>query len=376
MKIKNQRNFRTRILICGKFLIISFIFYCLCGLIITLLTREKPSEVNRCYMDAISIEVFAQNRSLIEDGDPIPLEDVLLAKDKPVPGKTIFLLETSCACSDPQFDLLTLNSRQACAVESAALHNPNLQVFVLFVCPTFRHQSDPITDAIISYKNVKLRHVNLWRFAEGTPVEDWVKKDDLFRSRYLVNNISNLLRLLMLYRYGGIYMDMDVVVLRSFEDETVNFLCPESKISITNAVIGLKPKGFGHKLGELFLRDFQNNYNGDIWTHNGPKSLSRVMSKICEVNNVSLMLDRHQCHGIKLFPINVFYEIRVDQWTHFFDPKLANETLERLNNSYLTHLWNSISHKRSLRVDSDAAYIQLAKQNCPKVLDATSKRFD
>jgi len=181
MKIKNQITFRARIQICGKFLMILFLIFNVCELIIILMKREEPLKLNRCYNDAISIEINPGNWSSI---GRIPLEDVLLANDKPVSGKTIFFLETSCPCSDPEFNLVTLNSRQACAIESAALHNPNLQVVVLFACQTFRHQSDPIIDAIISYKNVKLRHVNLWRFAEGSPVEDWVKKDELFRSRF------------------------------------------------------------------------------------------------------------------------------------------------------------------------------------------------
>ncbi|XP_034475288.1 lactosylceramide 4-alpha-galactosyltransferase-like isoform X2 [Drosophila innubila] len=327
-------------------------------IIIIMLSREKPSVFSHCYMDAVSMEISPESLSSIDDGGPIPLEDVLLAKDKPVPGKTIFLLETSCPCSDSQFDLLALTSRQACAIESAALHNPNLQVFVLLACQTSRHQSDPITDAIISYKNVKLRHVNLWRFAEGTPVEDWVKKDELFRSRYLMNNISDLLRLLSLYRFGGIYMDMDVVVLRSFEDEPLNF-------------------GSGHKLGELFLRDFQKNYNGDIWAYNGPRNIFTVMTEVCDTDDVHLMeKDRNRCQGMKVFPSNAFYEIDGGQWTHFFEPKFANETLERLKNSYLTHIWNRISTRRSLRVDSKAAYIQLATEHCPRVLAATKDRFD
>jgi len=75
--------------------------------------------------------------------------------------------------------------------ESAALHNPNFQVFVLFAGPTYRisagvhNNSHPQTlvEAILSYSNVHLRRLNLESYAAGTPMEEWLKDGRLSRSK-------------------------------------------------------------------------------------------------------------------------------------------------------------------------------------------------
>ncbi|CAI0468600.1 unnamed protein product [Linum tenue] len=54
----------------------------------------------------------------------------------------------------------------------------------------------------------------------GTPAEIWFRELKSGRVRpgdvSLAQNLSNLLRLALLYKFGGIYLDTDVVVLRSF----------------------------------------------------------------------------------------------------------------------------------------------------------------
>ncbi|XP_034471853.1 lactosylceramide 4-alpha-galactosyltransferase-like [Drosophila innubila] len=327
-------------------------------------------------MDIDPVDQETDNKNSKEDNESRMLKDVLFSKRKPVPGQTIFFLETKCNCTDSKYSILNFTAHQACSIESAALHHSNFEVFVLFACPTIRQESDPIIEAILSYNNVKLRYVNLWRFGKGTPIEEWIKKNDLFRSRYLKFNISNLLRLLILFRYGGIYFDMDVVVLRSFEDESPNFMGAEKEGTIGNSVIGLETNGFGHEVANLILTDFYKIYMENVSVHNGRQSLARAMTVVCGTNDVNLMIkDPDRCHGIKVFDINAFYEIDRLERTHFFDEKYANQTLSRLKNSYLIHTWNQVDTKWPLSVDSKAPYIQLAAQHCPRVFAATGKLF-
>lgn len=120
---------------------------------------------------------------------PNGLEDVLLSSVKPPPGRTIFFHETRCHPTNSHY-ILNLTARQACAIESAALHNPNFQVFVLFASRThIPDNNDPrakLLNAIVSYKNVHLRQLNLWQYAKDTPIEDWLKKGDLLSSKYVL----------------------------------------------------------------------------------------------------------------------------------------------------------------------------------------------
>lgn len=189
-------------------------------------------------------------------------------------------------------------------------------------------------------------------------------------------HVADLLRVLSMYRFGGIYLDLDVVVLRSLEDLPPNFMGAQLNTSIGNSVLGLQPHGVGHRVAEQVLYDFQQQYDGDIWAQNGPRSLSRVMSNHCDTNNINQMIQNAEsCKGISVYNISSFYEISWLQWFYFFEPKLANHTLYRLRDSYVTHIWNHINSGVPLKVNSNAAYIQLAKLHCPKVFAATRKIF-
>ncbi|KAH8262899.1 hypothetical protein KR044_001771 [Drosophila immigrans] len=189
-------------------------------------------------------------------------------------------------------------------------------------------------------------------------------------------NISDLLRLLALYHYGGIYLDEDVIMFRSLQDESPNFMGAETKTSIGNSVLGLEPNGYGHQVADIFLNDFQRHYLGDAWAHNGPKLLVRMMSLLCGTNDVNLMRkDGDRCHGIKVFDINAFYEINWSERDRFFDENQANETLKRLKNSYAMHTWNHVHTNWPFKVDSSSAYMQLVRKHCPRVFAATGKYF-
>ncbi|XP_002051688.3 lactosylceramide 4-alpha-galactosyltransferase [Drosophila virilis] len=338
---------------------------------------EKPTEkTEREQFDSEPEHAELLKINLPEEPVPIIIEDILLSSPKPPPGQTIFFIESSCYRSGSEYNMSSIKAHQACPIESAALHNPNFQVFLLFACPTHRNKSMPIIDALLSYKNVHFRSLNLDRYAQGTPIADWLKKGDLFKSRYLMFHLSDLLRLLTLYRFGGVYLDMDVLQLQSLEDEPLNYAGAERADSIGNSVISLEPNGFGHQLGELFLQDFHVNYNGDAWAHNGPMGLVRVMSEICGTNNVTLMVNnRQRCQGFKVFDVNAFYEVPWPQWPLFFNAESSNETLARTKNSRMVHIWNHIVTKWPLKTDSKSPYMHWAGQHCPRVVAATGRLF-
>ncbi|XP_030241387.1 uncharacterized protein LOC115563090 [Drosophila navojoa] len=117
------------------------------------------------------------------------IEDILYSSSQPPPGRSIFFHETSCISPDRlgiEPKIMNLTARQACCIESAALNNPNFQIFTVFSCPTYRPlvgRQKLLVDAIESYENVNLRHLSLKTYASGTPIEDWVQKGDLLTSR-------------------------------------------------------------------------------------------------------------------------------------------------------------------------------------------------
>lgn len=96
-------------------------------------------------------------------------------------------------------------------------------------------------------------NINLDNFVLGTPVEQFYKYGTLFKSVYCVTHMSDFLRFLVLYKYGGIYLDLDVVVQQNLDKLPANFCGIEQGTVVNVAVFGLQNEA-GHHISELCLR--------------------------------------------------------------------------------------------------------------------------
>lgn len=127
----------------------------------------------------------------------------------PVPGRSIFFHETSCFGEDG----ITITARQACAVESAAIMNPRMTVYLFILSPAkFSNASIHIVNQLKKYENVRIRRIFMDDYVRNTPLEDWYASGVLRASRWPRSHMSDILRYLTLWKFGGIYLDLDVVV--------------------------------------------------------------------------------------------------------------------------------------------------------------------
>lgn len=130
---------------------------------------------------------------------------------------SIFFHETSCSSAAGNGDFV-FTPRQACAVESAAKANPNSEVNVLFLSPIKLKESsntkNVAVQALLTYPNIRFKHVNLERYVKNTPLEVWCKSEPLKKSLWPTSHASDVMRYLTLWKYSGTYLDLDVVVLK------------------------------------------------------------------------------------------------------------------------------------------------------------------
>lgn len=111
----------------------------------------------------------------------------------------------------------------------------------------------PLIDSILSYKNVHLNYLNITQYAEKTPLEEWIKNGDLFRSSYMNSHTSDVLRYLTLWKYGGTYLDLDVVVRKPLDSIPANYAGAESVNFVAVGIINLD-QSFGHQLAHMCLK--------------------------------------------------------------------------------------------------------------------------
>jgi Glycosyltransferase sugar-binding region containing DXD motif len=135
------------------------------------------------------------------------LDDCRLPKENP--DKNIFFIETSGVLPNFTNTPATLTTRQACSVESAALTNPNAYIFVIFVSKSSLGNSQPMI-VLKKLKNVIFLRLNLIEFTRKTPVGEWIRGGKIYKTHFLRENVSNILKVLLLWKYGGFSLDLDV----------------------------------------------------------------------------------------------------------------------------------------------------------------------
>lgn len=99
-----------------------------------------------------------------------------------------------------------------------------------------------------------------------------------------------------------------------------------------------------------------------------------MLHKICGTKDVMKMVSENVCKNFRVLPIESAYAIRWPEHQKFFREEFLNETLDRLSNSLIAHVWNKHSADTALTQESNVAYIHLARKHCPKTLKA-SKYF-
>uniref|UniRef100_A0A5B6YVK3 Putative lactosylceramide 4-alpha-galactosyltransferase n=1 Tax=Davidia involucrata TaxID=16924 RepID=A0A5B6YVK3_DAVIN len=174
----------------------------------------------------------------------------------------------------------------------------------------------------------------------------------------LGQNLSNLLRLALLYKFGGVYIDTDVLVLKRFvklrnvigaqtmDVETGNWS------RLNNAVMIFDK---GHPLLYKFIEEFAHTFNGNKWGHNGPYLVSRVVSRV----------NGRPGFDFKVLPPVAFYPV---DWSRirglFRGPRnethlkwLRGKLRHIRSQSLAVHLWNRQSRKLKVEKGSIISHI-------------------
>ncbi|KAL4704429.1 hypothetical protein ACJJTC_014361 [Scirpophaga incertulas] len=276
------------------------------------------------------------------------------------PDKSIFFLETACRGG--------LSSRQACAVESAARHHPNWNVHVFF--------SGPVTDLVLkrsclatllTYNNVKLLRIHIKDYANNTPLESMVSASPYSRSKWRIEHSSDVLRYLTLYKYGGVYMDSDVVVVKPLDSLANNWAARESPWAVDAGALSFSRDSLGRKVANASIEDFKRNYKPKVWGNNGPGVITRVLKKMCKGKKNKW---NQGCNGFKVYEPALFYPVYYKKNRLYFK---AGAKLPYGNKPFVHHLWNAFT--RNYKIPKGSPYDTLAKNHCPAIYTLYRDRF-
>lgn len=90
-------------------------------------------------------------------------------------------------------------------------------------------------------------------FSIGTPLEQFMALDKLSKSSYPIEHTADILRILVLYKYGGVYLDLDVFSIFPLRlIDRNNFACLQLTNDLANGMIRLDLKE-GRKYSKDYL---------------------------------------------------------------------------------------------------------------------------
>lgn len=203
---------------------------------------------------------------------------------------------------------------------------------------------------------------------KGTPAQAWLEdlKDGNKDPGHipLSQNLANLIRLVLLYKYGGVYMDTDIIVVKEFSGLR-NVIGAQSVDSVTkkwNRINGaVMIFDMNHPILLEFLQEFATTFDGNRWGYNGPYLVSRVIERLGSL----------PAYNLTILPPKAFYPVDWNKIGRLFS-KPWNETesiwvenkINQLHegDTYAIHLWNK--RTRELEIQEGSVMARIISQHC------------
>ncbi|KAM0870658.1 hypothetical protein ACQ4PT_039886 [Festuca glaucescens] len=211
---------------------------------------------------------------------------------------------------------------------------------------------------------------NLDELLEGTPTHIFASV--WYEWRKTINyplHYSELVRLAALYRFGGIYLDSDVVVLKplkSFRNSVGTVKQVSKDSSFSGAVLVFEKKS--PFLAEC-LKEWYSTYDDTLIQWNGAELMTRVIRNHSDIDQNREHLDIELESSFTFYPIS-----STDIMSYFSKPDNEAERAEHdalflriVNDSTTFHLWNSITS--SLVPESNSLVERILNHYCLHCLD-------
>ncbi|XAR56182.1 hypothetical protein NMG60_11036555 [Bertholletia excelsa] len=251
-------------------------------------------------------------------------------------------------------------------LESLLHHHPDACVVVLSETVELNSFAAFVKDGF----KVAVAMPNLDELLKDTPTHifasvwyEW-RKTQFYSTHY-----SELVRLAALYKYGGIYLDSDIIVLRPLSslNNTVGFEDQLAGSSLNGAVMSFRMHS---PFIKECLAEFYSSYDDTRLRWNGADLLTRVARNFLRKENNSANKVE-----LNLQPSIIFFPISLNNITRYFAaPATETERTEQdelfhkiKNKSFTFHYWNSVTS--ALVPESESLVARLINHHCIRCSD-------
>ena len=264
-------------------------------------------------------------------------------------------------------------------LESIFYHHPRATVtlFSNDLSPPTAAETLPVLRDLLSLGyDIRLRPYNLSEVLFGTPVAPWLARlEEWRRGRFFYSHVTDALRIALLFRYGGVYLDADVILVRPLRiagmESTMHRPPPRGAAyadlrdalgvqtyngrPATSFPDGDAPPGEHPQLNGAVLvfparhsrflwaamAEFARSYNPNMWACVGPELLTRVALQLC-AGPGGAPVQAHRLEAFYPFPWSVVRQLAANPaGEHGQEQRRGWARISQ--RAYTAHLWNSDS---------------------------------
>ncbi|XP_065295039.1 lactosylceramide 4-alpha-galactosyltransferase-like [Dermacentor albipictus] len=265
----------------------------------------------------------------------------------------IWLLETSYR--------RRLYAREACSIESACRHNADYTVHLLST-GNISSSDCPYHRLLSKLPNFRSAWLNASKELAGTPLAPLhAKGGALNRSLHKVVHLSDFLRYVVLWKRGGVYLDTDVIVMKSLRGIRNSIVFENKYGNVANGILFFDKQ---HPALGALIDQCALAYNPVIRVTCGPLLTSLLASDAVFSRRVNF-----------LHP-STFFAVSYTSWKALYDPSKVQEVLRAITISHGVHVWNKAGEEKQVVAGSGCAVDVLARAHCPEVYKlASSERY-
>ncbi|KAK4027619.1 hypothetical protein OUZ56_016667 [Daphnia magna] len=328
------------------------------------------SRVNRCESETQCLNVvsFIGSSRLLPGADNLcPIESSATRWKRNEKAQNIFFLETSGE--------RCLTARQACSIESTARSNPYAMISVHMENsgPTRQanvrnEQSSQRRNCAITNRlfeewenNVKLVREDLLQHLRDTPLWRLQQQGRLNQSVHPLTHRSDAVRVAMLWKYGGVYLDLDCLVFRPL-------YCLKNTVGLVDFLPDWVENGVmafegGHPFLQFLMKYMVFAFKPEEYISLGPATLTDSIKYFCDRTEFpaeKILTCRNS--SIILQSPRAFYAINNRRQNAFYHPEADQSDFEDLRFSYLSHVYDAGNRPS---VPDKSLYGLLAREFCP-----------
>jgi enamine deaminase RidA (YjgF/YER057c/UK114 family) len=256
-----------------------------------------------------------------------------------------------------------LGEIELCSVRGAAEKNPGRSIFIFsntLDCTSLTSSSSSSSDDAGRFPNLIVVRYDVKDVFEDYPhLLSWYDSR-VWDMKYRGAHVADGLRLALLHKYGGVYMDTDVLSLQSLDGMHPSVIGMEDVYMLNNAVISFSK---GHPFLSLASHLFATTFDPNWWGFNGPRLITRVWKRP--------HADRAQ-DDVMLAPSDEFYPLSWRDADKLFQPTRDHPELLKIltDRARLAHVWLHISQealdkvKASMPPPDELLFERLMLQSC------------